>query len=153
MTSQNPQRQKQLTTRGRVFCWVMIVFLLLITCLGGGGLITEGVDGRRAVAHGQVGTLTPTDRECTKDGCRLTGTFASADGTVTKKNVKLKDAVKIRRGDPTPAAIGDVRLDDETAYTADYNWRGSVVKGSVLTLVGLGIAGALVMMLRRYRTS
>jgi hypothetical protein len=157
MTSQNPQRQKQLSTRGRVFCWVLIVFILLLTCGLGLGLIMEGVAGRRAVAHGPVGTLTPTDSKCTKDGCALTGTFASADGTVTKKDVELKEAERIGRGDPTPAAIDDVHLDDEatrpTAYTADYNWRGSVVKGSVLSLVGLGIAGALVRMLKRYQTA
>ncbi|WP_327636407.1 hypothetical protein OHB24_41265 [Kribbella sp. NBC_00482] len=135
---------------------MMIVLLLLVTCLGSLGLITEGVSGRRALANGTVGTLTPTDSKCTKDGCALTGTFASADGTVTKNDVELKDAERIRRSDPTPATVDNVRLDedatDPTAYTADYNWRGSVIKGGLLALVGLGISGALVMMLRRYQT-
>jgi hypothetical protein len=157
MSSQKPQRQKHLTTRGRVFCWVLIVFILLLTCGGGLSLIMEGVSGRRALAHGPVGTLTPTDSKCSKDACAWMGTFASADGTVTEEDVELKDAEKIRRGDPTPAAVDDVRLDDEatrpTAYTADYNWRGPVVKGSLLPLVGLGIVGGLVMMLKRYQTS
>jgi hypothetical protein len=159
MNSQEPRRtrQKQLTTRGKVVCGVLIVFILLVTCVGALGLIMEGVSGRRALAHGPVGTLTPTDSRCTKDGCALTGTFASADGTVTKPDVELKDAVKLRRSDPTPAAVDNVRLDDEatrpTAYTADYNWSGPVVKGSLLAFVGLGIASALVLMLRRYRTA
>ncbi|MGW0774933.1 hypothetical protein ACWD01_15055 [Streptomyces sp. NPDC002835] len=54
-----------------------------------------------------------------------------------------------------PAAIPGVRLDAgatrPTAYTTDYEWYGPVIKGSLLTLVGLGVAGGLVMMRRRYR--
>ncbi|TCJ30972.1 hypothetical protein [Parafrankia sp. BMG5.11] len=157
MTSQKPQRtrQKQLTTRGRVFCWVMIVFVLLTTCAAGLTLIIEGIDGRRALAHGPVGTLTPTDRKCGDESCTWVGTFASADGTVTEEDVELKDAEKVRFSAPMPATIDDVRLDDEdtrpTAYTADYNWRGSVFKGSFVILFGLGISGGLVMMLKRHR--
>jgi hypothetical protein len=40
-----------------------------------------------------------------------------------------------------------------TAYTTDYDWHGPVIKGSLLSLVGLGVAGGLVMMLRRHRTA
>jgi hypothetical protein len=134
------------------------VFLLLLTCGGGLGLIiTEGVSARRALAHGPVGTFTPTDSKCTKDGCAWVGAFTSADGTVTEEDVELKDAEEVRRGDPMPATIEDVRLDDEatrpTAYTSDYNWRGSVFKGSLLMLVGLGITSGLVIVLKRHDRS
>jgi hypothetical protein len=144
-----------MTTRGRIFVWVMIVFILL-TCTGVGlGLIAEGVGGRRALAEGPVGTLTPTDRECGKSYCAWVGTFAAADGTVTKKDVELKGGERARKSDPLPAAIPGVRLDDEAnrplAYTTGYEWYGPVIKGGVLALVGLGAAGALVVMLRRYR--
>jgi hypothetical protein len=144
-----------MTTRGRIFVWVMIV-LVLIVCSGGGlSLITEGVGGRRALAEGPVGTLAPTDRECGKSSCAWVGTFTAADGTVTEKDVELKGGERARKSDPMPAAIPGVRLDAEatrpTAYTTDYEWYGPVIKGSLLTLVGLGVAGGLVMMLRRYR--
>jgi hypothetical protein len=149
---------KPLTTRGRVFFWLMIVFLLLLTCGGGLSLIiTEGVAARQVLAHGPVGTFTPTDSDCSKDGCTWVGTFTSADGRITEEDVELKDAEKVRRGDPMPAAIDDVRLDDEatrpTAYTSDFNWRGSVVKGSVLLIVGLGMTAVLVMVLKRHDRS
>ena len=160
MTSQEPQRipKKPMTTRGRVFFWVMIVLLLLLTC--GSGLrliIAEGLGARRALAHGPVGTFTPTDSKCSKDDCVWVGTFSSADGTTTEEGVELKDAEEVRRGDPMPATIDDVRLDDEasrpTAFTADYNWRGSVVKGSLLLLVGLGTTSGLVIVLKRHDRS
>lgn len=146
---------KPMTTRGRIFVWLVIVFILL-TCGGvGPGLIAEGVGGRRALAEGPVGTLTPTDQECGKSSCAWVGTFTAADGTVTKKDVELEGGERARKGDPLPAAIPGVRLDDEAdrplAYTADYGWYGPVIKGSVLALVGLGVAGALVLMVRRYR--
>ncbi|GAA2626794.1 hypothetical protein [Streptomyces vastus] len=51
-----------------------------------------------------------------------------------------------------PTTIGNVRLDDEarpTAYTADYDWRGSVFKGSLLLLLGLGMTVILVTVLKR----
>jgi hypothetical protein len=139
-----------------VFVWVGIVVILLFTAAVGASLIGEGLNGRRVLAEGPVGTFTPTDRECNKEACWWLGTFAATDGAVTAKNVELLDAEKVRRGDPRPAAISKVRLDDHatrpTAYTADYSWRGSVIKGSVLVLVGLAISGGLVTMLRRYRS-
>ncbi|MFE9649699.1 hypothetical protein ACFYO0_37425 [Streptomyces sp. NPDC006365] len=160
MTSQKPQRtrQKPISTGGRVFFWVVVVLILLLTCvLGLGMIITEGLGARSALAHGPVGTLTPTDKKCGDESCAWVGTFASADGTVTEEDVELKDAAKVRRGDPMPATIDDVRLDDEatrpTAYTADYSWHGAVFKGSLLLLVGLGISGGLVMMMKRHRAA
>lgn len=97
----------------------------------------------------------PTDRTCGKESCVWIGTFTGADGGVTARNVGLKDAVRVRRGDPAPGTTAGVRLakDAETACTADYGRRAPVVKGAALGLVGLAIATGLFLMLRHYRTA
>ncbi len=146
---------RPLSTRGRVFIRIAIVFVLLVTLLGGLGLATGGIEGRTALRDGPVGVLTPTDRKCNKESCDWIGTFTGADGTVTERDIELKDDVRVRRGDAMPAAIDGVRLaeDAETAYTADYGWRAPIVKGSALGVVGLAVATGMILMLRRYRTT
>ncbi|WP_405936474.1 hypothetical protein OG338_06925 [Streptomyces sp. NBC_00726] len=108
-----------------------------------------------ALRDGPVGSLAPADRTCGKESCAWIGTFTSDDGSVTARDVELRDAVDVRRGVSAPARIDGVRLaeDAETAYTADYGWLGPVVKGSVVALVGLAVATGIVLMLRRHRTA
>ncbi|MER5633522.1 hypothetical protein [Streptomyces nitrosporeus] len=150
MTSRKPSR-----TRTGIFVWTGIVFILLVSCGVGLSLVGEGLGGRRALAHGPLGTFTPTGRECGKTSCAWLGTFTGADGTVTEEHVELKDAEEVRRDDPMPAAVTDVRLDDEanrpTAYTADYSWYPPVVEGALFPLVGLGISAFLLTVPKRQR--
>lgn len=144
---------RPLRTRERIFIRVGIGFVLLV-CLGGGlGLASEGFEGRTALREGPVGTLTPTDRTCNKESCSWTGTFTSADGTVTARDVELRDDTRVRRTDAMPGAIDDVRLGEDAgaAYTADYRWLLPVGKGAVLALVGVAVAVGLILMLRRHR--
>ncbi|MGI5147410.1 hypothetical protein ACQEVC_13705 [Plantactinospora sp. CA-294935] len=147
---------KPLPTRDKVFVWAGIAFVLVLSCGLSSSLIAEGVGSRRALAHGPVGTFTPNDRKCGDSSCAWVGTFASADGTVTEEDVVLKGE-RARSSGSMPATIDDVRLDDEatrpTAYAADYNWLGPVAKGSLLSLVGLVIAGFLVVVLKRHRSA
>ncbi|MBB4911159.1 hypothetical protein [Actinophytocola algeriensis] len=91
----------------------MIVFVALIGLGGGGGLIKGGLDGRSALADGPSGTFTPTDRDCTKDGCTWIGDFVSHEGTITRTGIELRDEVRVSRTDPMPAEIADVRLHDD----------------------------------------
>ncbi|MFJ8857212.1 hypothetical protein ACIRD8_02155 [Streptomyces sp. NPDC102451] len=142
-----------LRTRERVFIRIAIAFVLLIALGGGLGLAAEGIEGRTALRDGPVGALTPTDRRCGKESCGWIGTFTGTEGTVTERDVQLKDDVEVRRGDTMPGAIDGVRLaeDGGTAYTADYGWRAPVVKGAALAVVGLAVATGLFLMLRRHR--
>ncbi|WP_447004698.1 hypothetical protein ACRAKI_34805 [Saccharothrix isguenensis] len=144
-----------LTRRGRVVCWFLIVFIVLVGLGVGGSLIGTGLEGRAAVAEGPVGVLTPTDRQCGKNGCSWIGDFESEDGAVVRAGVPLNDAVTVRKGDPTPSRIADVRLADDperpAAYTADFNWVSSVVGGAFF-LAGCLVGGfVLARMVRRYR--
>lgn len=147
--------RRPMTTRERVLVHIGIAFALFISLGGGLSLAAEGREGRTALRDGPVGTLTPTDRKCGKDQCGWIGTFTSADSTVTERDVRLEDAVRVRRGDAMPGAIAGVRLAEngQTAYTADYQWHGPVLKGIALAAVGLAIATGLVLMLRRHRAA
>ncbi|MFD3486771.1 hypothetical protein [Streptomyces sp. NPDC058665] len=148
-------KKRPLTTRERVLVRIGIGFALFISLGGGLSLAAEGYEGRTTLRDGPVGTLAPADRVCNKEQCGWIGTFTSADGTVTERDVKLEDAVRVRSSDAVPSAIGGVRLAENgrTAYTSDYNWHGPVVKGAVLGAVGLAIATGLFLMLRRNRTT
>jgi hypothetical protein len=150
-----PKPPKPLSKGGRVVIWFLIVFIGLIGLGGGTALITEGVNGGSALADGPVGTLTPTDRECGKDGCTLIGEFTSEDGTITRTGVELRDAEKIRRNDPTPSRVDNVRLHDDadrpTAYTIDYNPVPKIAVGIVLLVFCLVTVVLLVRMVRRYK--
>jgi hypothetical protein len=150
-----PKPPKPLTKGGRVVIWVLIVFIALLGVLGGIALITEGVDGGGAQADGPIGTLTPTDRECGKDGCTLIGEFVSEDGAITRTGVELRDAERIRRNDPTPSRIDDVRLHDDadrpTAYTVDYNPVPKIAGGAFLLVFCLVLTVLLVRMVRRHK--
>ncbi|WP_405392451.1 hypothetical protein OG596_34370 [Streptomyces sp. NBC_01102] len=134
MTSQKP-----LSTGKKILVWTGILVVLGAVCMAGLILITDGLGGRRALSDGPVGTFTPTDRNCDKSSCTWVGTFTSTDGTVTARDVKLNDAATVRRSDPMPTSIEDVRLDDEAtrpaAYTANYNWHAPIIKGTVVVLV------------------
>ncbi|MEU9360110.1 hypothetical protein AB0D35_18625 [Streptomyces sp. NPDC048301] len=146
---------RPLRTREQVFIRIGIAFVLLV-CLGGGlGLAAEGFEGRTALRDGPIGTLTPTDRRCGKESCSWIGTFTSTDGTVTERDVDLRDAVEVSRDAAVPGAIEGVRLaeDAETAYTADYGWRAPIAKGAALAVVGLAVATGLVLMLRRAKAA
>lgn len=144
---------RPLTPRGRVVVRVAVVFALLVSLGGGLGLAAEGLEGRTALRSGPVGALTPTDRDCGKESCAWTGTFTAADGSVLAHDVELRGAARVRRSDPAPARIDDVRLAEDAgaAYTADYGWHGPVVKGAALAAVGVAVATGLVVMLRRQR--
>ncbi|MFH9830786.1 hypothetical protein ACH4NC_05660 [Streptomyces sp. NPDC017201] len=144
---------RALRTRERVAIRAAVVFVLLIALGGGLGLASEGIEGRTALRDGPVGTLTPVDRECGKECCDWIGTFTGTDGTVTERDVELRDAVDARRDDVPPGAIDGVRLAEGggTAYTADYGWHAPVAKGAALAAVGLAVAAGLVLMLRRHR--
>lgn len=146
---------RPLRTRERIIIRMAIGFILLVSLGGGLGLASEGIEGRTALRDGPVGTLTPTDRTCGKESCSWIGTFTSTDGTVTARDVDLRDDTEADRGDAMPAAIDDVRLAEnaESAYTADYSWLPPVVKGAVVALVGLAIAVGLMVMLRRRRAT
>ncbi|MCX5413032.1 hypothetical protein [Streptomyces sp. NBC_00059] len=143
---------RPLRTRERVFVRIAVVFVLLVALGGGMGLAAEGFEGRTALRDGPVGALAPTDRQCGKDSCTWIGTFTSADGRVTERDVDLRDDVEVSRGEAMPGAIDGVRLakDAETAYTADYGWRTPLAKGATLAVVGLAIATGLILMLRRH---
>ncbi|MFE2019661.1 hypothetical protein ACFW9O_16660 [Streptomyces sp. NPDC059499] len=142
---------RPLRTRERVFIRIAVAFVLLVALGGGLGLAAEGFEGRTALQDGPVGVLAPTDRQCGKDSCNWIGTFTSADGTVTERDVDLRDDIEVGRGDAMPLAIDGVRLaeDAETAYTSDYGWRAPLAKGAALAVVGLAIATGLILMLRR----
>ncbi|MFG2426965.1 hypothetical protein [Streptomyces sp. NPDC048590] len=146
---------RPLRARERVISWIAIVFVLLVALGGGAGLAGEGFKGRDALRNGLAGTLAPTDRQCGKESCSWIGTFTSADGTVTARDVTLRDAVEVRHADPVPGAIGGVRLAEggEAAYTADYGWRAPVAKGATLAVVGLAVAAGLMLGLRRRRAT
>ncbi|TLS46903.1 hypothetical protein FE633_07390 [Streptomyces montanus] len=150
MTSQKP-----LNIRQKIIVWTGVLFALGLACIGGLGLITDGLGGRRALSDGTVGTFTPIHREC-EDSCTWVGTFTSTDGSVTAEDVKLNDAVTVRRGDPMPISIDDVRLEEEAtrpaAYTADYNWHVPVIKGVVLGLVLPLLAVFCFMLVKRQRS-
>ncbi|MEV5156923.1 hypothetical protein [Streptomyces sp. NPDC053728] len=144
---------RPLRTRERVIVGLGIAFALLVTLGGGLGLAAEGFEGRTALREGPVGTLAPTDRQCGKESCDWIGTFTSTDGTVTARDIELRDEIKVRRDDPMPGAIDGVRLAEDagTAYTSDYGWRAPVAKGAALGVVGLAVATGLGLMLRRRR--
>lgn len=162
MTAPNPPNppkpqkpEKPLSKGGKVFFWIMIVFFGLAGVLGGVALITQGLDGRDAVADGPAGTLTPTDRECGKDYCRWIGEFVSDDGTVTRTGVELYGAEDFDRTDPMPTRIDNVRLHDDeekpTAYPTDYNPVPKIVGGVFLILFTLVAEFFLIRMMRRYK--
>lgn len=134
--------------------WFMIAFIALISVGSGTALITEGLDGRDALADGPVGALTPTDRRCGKDSCSWTGEFVSEDGTIIRTGVDLHDAERIRRSDPMPTSIDNVRLhndaDRPTAYTIDYNPGPKIAGGVFLLAFCLAVAVLLVWITRRY---
>ncbi|MGW0828303.1 hypothetical protein [Streptomyces sp. NPDC002845] len=150
MTSQKP-----LSTGKKILFRTGILVVLSAVCMAGLSLVTDGLGGRRALSDGPVGTFTPTDRNCGKSSCTWVGTFTSTNGTVTARDVKLNDAATVRRSDPMPTSIEDVRLDDEAtrpaAYTADYNWHAPVVKGAVLALVPPPLAVFFFMLGKRQR--
>ncbi|SQE00429.1 MULTISPECIES: hypothetical protein [unclassified Parafrankia] len=145
---------KPLTKGGKVAIWFMIVFIALVGVGGGTALIVEGLDGRDALADGPVGTLTPTGRQCGKDDCSWIGEFVSEDGTITRTGVRLRDAERIRRSDPMPTSIDNVRLHNDagrpTAYTIDYNPGPKIVGGVFLLVFCLVVAVLLVRMVRRH---
>ena len=150
-----PKPSKPLTKGGRVFVWFMIVFIAMVGLGGGIALITEGLDGRSALADGPAGTLTPTDRDCGRDSCSWIGEFVSEDGTLTRSGVQLRDAVRIRVGEPMPTRIDNVRLHDDarrpTAYTMDYNTGTRTAGGVFLLAFCLVTATLLVRMVRRHK--
>ncbi len=138
---------------GRVFAWVLIAFLVLLSLGVGLALITEGLGGRRALDHGPVGAFTPTATDSCERTCALIGDFTSIDGTVVEHGVTLQGR-RIKPFDPMPSAVDDVRLDTDaqrpTAYTADYAWHGPVIKGSAFMVGGLAVAAVLVTVLKRH---
>lgn len=140
---------------GQVFVWTMIPLLALFTIGIGLYFTSEALSGREALATGPVGTFTPTDRSCGRGGCVLKGTFTGDDGAVTRHDVTLRHASRIRSGDPVPASIGGVRLNAEAdtpvAYTADYSWRWAVAKGAGFTVVGPVMSIALAVGTIRYQ--
>ncbi|SEE32306.1 hypothetical protein [Jiangella alba] len=149
-----PRSPRPLTKRGRVVVWVLTVLIASFGLGGGIALITEGLDGRDALAGGPAGTLTPTDRQCGRDSCSWIGDFTSDDGTITRTDVELRDAERVGLADPMPARIDDVRLHDAdrpAAYTADYDSRTRVAAGAALLVACLVGAALLVRMLRRNR--
>jgi hypothetical protein len=86
----------------RIFVWTMIVFLPMFTITIGLSFVADGLSGRDTLATGPVGTFTPTDKTCGRGGCALEGTFTSDDGTVTRQEVDLRDAMHVGSGDPLP---------------------------------------------------
>ncbi|HEY9409126.1 MAG TPA: hypothetical protein VIP77_06060 [Jiangellaceae bacterium] len=148
-----PKPPKPLTKGGKVSIWFMIVFIAMVGAGGGIALITEGLDGRDALADGPVGTLTPTDRDCGRSSCSWIGEFVSEDGTITRSDVQLRDAVRIRRGNPMPTRIDNVHLHDgagrPTAYTIDYNAGTRTASGVFLLAFCLVIDAFLVRMVTR----
>ncbi len=151
-----PKRQKPVTRAGVVFCWFMIVFLVVFLGFGGGGsLIKDGLDSRSALANGPSGTFTPTDSHCTKDGCTWIGDFVSHEGAIKRTGIKLRDEVRVSRTDPAPAEIADVRLHDDAsdsvAYTTDHNWGWTLAKGIFLLVLCLTMSVFLIRMLRRHQ--
>ncbi|WP_154814933.1 hypothetical protein [Actinophytocola xinjiangensis] len=141
---------------GRVLIGLLIVFIAVLGVGGGVALITEGVDGRTAVADGPAGTLTPTGRQCGKESCSWIGTFTSDDRKTTRRDVELRDDQTVRRSDPTPAKIPDVRLHDgdpPVAYSTDYSPVPKIAGGVALIVVCLTVAVLLVLRVRRERKS
>lgn len=151
MTASKPP--KPLTKGGKVVIWFMIVFIAMVGTGGGITLITEGLNGRDALANGPVGALTPTNRDCGRDSCSWIGEFVSEDGTTVRSGVQLRDAVRIRIGDPMPTTIDDVRLHDDagrpTAYTVDYNPGTRMASGVFLLAFCLVTDVLLVRVVRR----
>jgi hypothetical protein len=133
----------------------MIVFIVLVGLGGGGSLIKDGVDSRAALTGGPSGTFVPTDRKCGKSSCTWIGDFVSHDRTITRTGVELRDTVRVRRGDPMPATIDDVRLHDDTskpvAYTRDHSWGWSVAGGAVILVMCLTMPVFLIRMVRRHQ--
>jgi hypothetical protein len=150
-----PKPSKPLTKGGRVFIWLMIVFVAMIGLGGGIALITEGLAGRDALADGPVGTLTPTDRRCSKESCSWIGEFVSEDGAITRTDVELRDADRVRRTDPMPARIDNVRLHDDadrpTVYPIDYNPVPKIAAGVFVLVFCLVAVVLLVRMVRRHK--
>ncbi|MEU6859952.1 hypothetical protein AB0B28_13900 [Glycomyces sp. NPDC046736] len=152
MTSR--QHPKPVSPAGRVVLWVLLVFVILLTLGVGLSLIGDGVNGRRTLEEGPVGTFTPTERGSCETTCALIGDFTSADGTVIERDVELKGRRAVSSG-PLPGEIEDVRLDAESrrpvAYTVGFDWRSSVFKGSAVLLVGVAVATVQVVLIRRHR--
>jgi len=153
-TPKPPKPSKPLSKGGRVVIWTLIVLIVTLGVFGGIAVIADGVDGGNALADGPVGTLTPTDRECGDESCWWIGEFVSADGAITRSGVVLRDAEKVRRGDPMPSGIDNVRLHDDaerpTAYTDDYNPVPGIVGGGFLLAFCLVTAVLLTRMVRRH---
>lgn len=154
-TPKPPKPSKPLSKGGRVVIWILIVLIAMLGVLGGVAVITDGVNGGNALADGPVGTLTPTDRECGDESCWWIGEFVSEDGAITRSGVVLRDAEKVRRGDPMPSRIDNVRLHDDaerpTAYTDDYNPVPGIVGGGFLLVFCLVTAVLLTRMVRRHK--
>ncbi len=150
-----PKPSKPLSKGGEVFVWFMIVFVGLVGLGGGAALITSGLAGSDALADGPVGTFTPTDRQCAEESCSWIGEFVSDDGTITRTGVELRDAGRVRRTDPMPAGVEDVRLHDDddrpAAYSIDYNPVPSIAGGLVVLVFTLVTVVLLVRMIRRHK--
>ncbi|MBB4909955.1 hypothetical protein [Actinophytocola algeriensis] len=154
-TPKPPKPSKPLSKGGRVVIWTLIMFIVTLGVFGGIAVIADGVDGGDALADGPVGTLTPTDRECGDVSCWWIGEFVSEDGAITRSGVVLRDAETVRRGDPMPSGIDNVRLHDDperpTAYTDDYNPVPGIVIGGFLLVFCLVTAVLLARMVRRHK--
>jgi hypothetical protein len=152
-----PKPPKPLSKGGRVFIWFMIVFVAMVGLGGGIALVTEGLAGRDAMADGPVGTLTPTDRKCAKKNCSWIGDFVSEDDAITRTDVELRGAERVRRTDPMPARIDNVRLHDDddrpTAYPIGYNPVPKIASGVFVLVFCLVTAVLLVRMVRRHKRS
>lgn len=135
---------------------VLVGVLLLLSSLPGLSEVAQGLSGRETLVSGPVGTFTPVDKSCNNGGCALVGTFASDDGTITRHDVVLdRDALRLRRADPMPASVGDVRLGPTGftrtfAYTADYRWQWTVAKGAAIAVLApLAVLGVVLGVRRR----
>lgn len=126
----------------KILIWFLTGVVLLISALPGLFQVAEGFSGRETVVSGPVGTFTPVDKSCNRGGCALVGTFTADDGTITQQDVVLnRDALRLRRSDPIPTVVDDVRLGPEGfsrtyAYTTDYPWRWAVAKGVMVAVFG-----------------
>ena len=156
MNSTTPVPPKPMGCVSRVFVWTMIVLIPLFTVTIGLYFVTDGLSGRDTLANGPVGTFTPTEKSCGgRGGCHLEGTFTSDDGTITRHDVDLRDAMRVGSGDPLPPPVADVRLDTDarrpTAFTADYSWGWAVVQGVGFAVLGPAMAIGLAVGTRRYQ--
>ncbi|MFI6579221.1 hypothetical protein ACIBFB_25835 [Nocardiopsis sp. NPDC050513] len=155
MNSTTPAAPAPMGCVSRIFVWAMIAVLPVFTIAVGLYFVTDGLSGRDALATGPVGTFTPVDRTCGRGGCALEGTFTSDDGTITRQDVDLRDAMHVGSGDPLPPPVDDVRLDTgasgPTAYTADYSWPWAVVKGAGFLVAGPVFSIGLAVGTKRYQ--